>query len=115
MPHPEVVYGGTVRPPLPQAVTASGRQGHQISARFWKGHGGVGTRGSRKGRCWRECEMLGTSLLNNVTLPASFEYRVEGRLEPPLALRSEERREGKERVSTCRNRWTPVPKKQQKQ
>src|SRR3546814_18125993 len=72
MPHPEVVYGGTVRPPLPQAVTASGRQGHQISARFWKGHGGVGTRGSRKGWCrlrdsntrpsHYECDALPTEL-----------------------------------------------------
>src|SRR3546814_3098638 len=42
--------------------------------------------GYRKGRCWRECEMLGTSLLNNVTLPESFEYRVEGRIETPLAI-----------------------------
>src|SRR3546814_7285012 len=72
MPHPEVVYGGTVRPPLPQAVTASGRQGHLISARFWKGHGGVGTRGSRKGWCrlrdsntrpsHYECDALPTEL-----------------------------------------------------
>src|SRR3546814_18536399 len=30
--------------------------------------------------------MLGTSLLNNVTLPESFEYRVEGRIETPLAI-----------------------------
>src|SRR3546814_16044138 len=32
---------------------------------------------------------------------------VEGRLEPEVAQRSEERRVGKECVSTCRSRWSP--------
>src|SRR3546814_5954009 len=32
---------------------------------------------------------------------------VEGRLEPDVAQRSEERRVGKECVSTCRSRWSP--------
>src|SRR3546814_18731602 len=102
MPHPEVVYGGTVRPPLPQAVTASGRQGHQISARFWKGHGGVGTRGSRKGWCrlrdtntrpsHYECDALPTELRRQ--LPTDH----------PACARSEERRIVQGYVYTCRDR-----------
>src|SRR3546814_8594267 len=54
------------------------------------------------------CQYAGHRDLADAQYPRAF--RLEGR-RVPVALRSEERRVGKECVSTCRSRWSPYHSK----
>src|SRR3546814_13080421 len=48
-------------------------------------------------------------------VPAPIRGRRLPRSPPPCSCRSEERRVGKECVSTCRSRWSPYHEKKKKQ
>src|SRR3546814_11951429 len=66
-------------------------------------HPGYGQRGVGKGKAYDRVE-LGAQMVLHVVGEASFGLAI---LENRRILRSEERRVGKECVSTCRSRWSP--------
>src|SRR3546814_18683437 len=85
----------------------------------------VALTGIARGGCWRlgtdilDEHHAGLSLLRPVLAGSNvstIDLRLadDSELDMPLSARSEERRVGKEGVSTCRSRWSPYNKKKNK-